>query len=260
MYRIPIYDFCIPLRVLAHSASFISIWLIIITSAERTVAVCLPLKVQTIFSKARCKTIILVTCLSFLGLSSTLAVCIHHSRCRPYYCDIRGERNGKCYVYHNYIFPWFTSIFGSWLPSLLGMTLNLIIIKALYKAAQSRKTITSQSSLTKRRESFVRLEQIDMDKDKINSRNNFAKRSWPSKKSFKFTMNDNTALVNNQSKEKQITIMLLTISFSFILLTLPYAIFELLRKLDVGFRILKSRYAMRVCMMFVDVSLRNDWL
>jgi len=97
-----------------------------------------------------------------------------------------------------------------------------------------------------------------MDKDKINSRNNFAKRSWPSKKSFKFTMNDNTALVNNQSKEKQITIMLLTISFSFILLTLPYAIFELLRKLDVGFRILKSRYAMRVCMMFVDVSLRKD--
>ena len=58
------------------------------------------------------------------------------------------------------------------------------------------------------------------------------------------TKGSTTALNNKQTaqKEKQITIMLLTLSLTFIILTLPYSIFELLRKLDLLKYILTDRY------------------
>ena len=250
MYRVAIYDSCILINVIPQAASFISIWLIIILSAERTVAVISPFKVQSIFSKVRCKATILFTCFIFMGLSSTMSLCIRHSKCKPHYCEIKGIQNGLCFNYYNYVFPWFKSIFGSWIPSLVGITLNLIIIKELYKAAHSRKSIISQSSF-KRNEFFVRLES---EREKLKQNSHFSKYSFQSKKSFKMSSNENNFITSCPSKERQITIMLLTISFSFILLTLPYALFELLRKLGVGFKILKSRTFMRVCMMLIDVS------
>ena len=255
IYRVPIYDLCIFIQVIPQAASLISIWLIIITSAERTVAVTFPLKVQIIFSKIRCKTIMLFMIIFFIGLSSTTSICIHHSKQQPYYCQIRGDLNGTCFYYYTYVFPWFKSIFGSWVPSLLGITLNLVIIRALYKAANSRKNITTKSSL-QRKGSFIELENLE--NRRLSAKKSLS-RSTKSTRSVR-SLPEPSLATTNQSKEKQITIMLLTISLSFIILTLPYAIFELLRKLGVGFKILKSRTFMRVCMMLIDINHATNFI
>lgn len=100
LYRISIYNLCILIQVIPQAATFISVWLIIITSAERTVAVLVPLKVAIIFSKKRCQIIICAMISFFILLSSSTSLCIHYSKKQPYYCQIRGDQNGTCFLLH----------------------------------------------------------------------------------------------------------------------------------------------------------------
>jgi hypothetical protein len=143
IYRMPIYNFCIIIQVIPQAASFISVWLIVITSAERTCAVLTPLKVAYLFSKKHCKVIMSLMFAFFITLSGTTSVCIHYSKAQPYYCQIRGNKEGKCFIYYTYIFPWLKSAFGSWIPSIIGIVLNLVIICELYKASNARRAITN---------------------------------------------------------------------------------------------------------------------
>jgi hypothetical protein len=143
IYRMPIYNFCILIQVIPQAASFISVWLIVITSAERTCAVLTPLKVAYLFSKKNCKVIMALMFAFFITLSGTTSVCIHYSRTQPYYCQIRGSKEGRCFVYYTYVFPWLKSAFGSWIPSVIGIVLNLVIIFELYKASNARRDITN---------------------------------------------------------------------------------------------------------------------
>ena len=311
IYRVPIYDLCILIQVIPQAATFISVWLIIITSAERAAAVLVPLKVAFIFSRARCKLIIGMMILAFLVLSSSLSICINHSPNQPYYCQIRGNKNGKCFYYYTYVFPWIKSAFGSWLPSLLGISLNLVIIFELYKASNARKIISSsyRSSLRTNKEArknsvksnftnkslrgsiithrkgsnlspntlneknFFRQDTLDMTDEhspkeknrKPSELSEFSlrnkKRSLsPLKNDFYTNTQSNLVAQIYHPKEKQITIMLLTISLSFILLTLPYSAFELLRKLNVDYKWLKNRNVMRAFMLLIDINHATNFI
>ena len=68
IYHIPVYDFCILIYIIIpQAASFISVWLIMITTAERTAAVVFP-KVSFIFSKRRCKVMIFCMIVFFVSV------------------------------------------------------------------------------------------------------------------------------------------------------------------------------------------------
>lgn len=57
-----------------------------------------------------------------------------------------------------------------------------------------------------------------------------------------------------KSSQKQITVMLMTISISFVLLSFPYSAFELMRKLDlVQFAWLRTRQANRLVLLLLDI-------
>ncbi|CAF0870284.1 unnamed protein product [Brachionus calyciflorus] len=284
LYRVSIYNFCVLIQVIPQAASFISVWLIIITSTERTAAVLIPLKVASLFSHKRSKIIILIMIIFFLCLSSTISVCIEYSETQPYYCKIKGNQNGTCFKYYTYIFPWFRSALGSWIPSVIGLCLNLIIINCLYKASHNRKNITYQMvpvrKFKNRNNSFT--ENFLMNKTRpcvsmecdsknvslkrnslvsvISNGGSLSERSESCQKLSSRVHSYRTPQTSCQSKERQITIMLMTISISFFILTLPYSTFELLRKLGFKSKWLKSRNLLRLVMLLIDINHATNFI
>ncbi|RMZ98922.1 growth hormone secretagogue receptor type 1 [Brachionus plicatilis] len=214
LYRIAIYNFCILNQIVAQAASFISVWLILATSAERTAAVIFPLKVTHIFSRKRSKKIILGLVLIFVFISSTVSFCIEYSRAQPHYCQIKGSLNGTCFKYYTLIFPWFRSALGSWIPSVLGFIFSLIIIKALSNASIVRKSITNQmySNESSRLFKLEEFKLLLMKKNHSYNSSYTADGSLASKRSSSWRTL--SSLYSIQLKERQISIMLLTISIS----------------------------------------------
>ena len=190
IYKVKVYYGCIFIQyVLPETTAMISYWLIIIISFERCCAVLYPLQVAAIFSRKRCYIIISSMILLFIIIPNTQSICLTYSKNKPYYCDIKGDKNGTCFNYIKNIYPSIRSAIMSWIPSVLGVALNTIIIVSLFKSSKKRAEICMRV------------------KNTINKN-----------KKFHFL------------KENQITITLCIISVSFVVLTLPFSVFELLRK------------------------------
>ena len=256
LYRVSIYNLCILIQVVPQAASFISVWLIIITSAERMIAVLRPLKVGIIFSKKRCQSIIILMILFFFALSSSLSICISYSIQQPYYCQIKGSQNGTCFQYYTYVFPWIKSSLGSWMPSILGICFNLVIICELYRASRERETITNAKS--KINNSNHNHNHNGVSSNLLQVQSNLV--STKSRSNLDLSKQNGGGGGGGHKKEKQITIMLLTISISFIVFTLPYSTYELLRKLGVKFTWLKNRNVMRACMLLMDLNHSTNFI
>lgn len=305
LYRIPVYNVCILVRIVPETAAFISYWLIITTTAERSVAVWYPLKVTEIFSRRRCFIIIIILVSFFVLLSSTQAFCLQYYAKKPYYCIIKGDENGTCQIYINHVYPWIKSAFMSWLPSIAGIFLNSIIIISLSIATKQRKSLnedvlssnfamTTYKTVNNRRSQSqspsVAVTPLLKQKAKSNNEspskmNNSSKRSffrklccWRTKKTNSLLKHDscnninsgrsnsrtslstnqmafncakaaNLVSLNSHCKDRQITIMLCTISVTFVVFTVPYATFELLRRFNESLRV---RELQRAFVFFVD--------
>jgi hypothetical protein len=295
LYHVPVYNFCILLQTISQTASYSSIWLIILTSIERLCAVLFPLDVATVFTRNRCHFIIVAMITFFFLLSNTLSICINYSPFYPYYCQIKGQPNGPCYKYYNLVYPWIRSTLSSWLPSVLGIVLNALIINALYKSNQlecignnMRSSIELEKSVKNRSSALIKIplsmpasmltslasvnKSPSNNSIELNESTNINKLAMPSKaisaslpainkhlrrKSIRkrASFDERTLIYKHKMREaRQITFMLLSISIVFVILTLPYSIFELLRKLNVSFRFLKSRTYLRACLFLIDLN------
>lgn len=90
VHRLPIYSACIVIQnVLPHTTLFVSVWLIIITSLERAIAVLYPFRVAILFSHTRCKCLIAAICIFFFALSNSTTPCLEYNLDKPYYCQIK---------------------------------------------------------------------------------------------------------------------------------------------------------------------------
>jgi hypothetical protein len=295
LYRIHIYNLCVLFQIVAQSALFVSVWLIVITSIERAIAVLYPIKAVFIFRRIRCKLMILFIIIFFLLISSTLAFCISYSPLQPYYCRINGNKDGACFRYYTYVFPWFKSLLGSWLPSAFIIIINSLIIKALYTASSNRNSnlltrrsissirnscqlfskrsrgssmpilLSSKVNMSSRKRGVKLVKFVsnlnDSDSNKINFTNdecddNTVKlkqaEQYPNQVTYSFRKRRRSLKFN--SKETQITCMLLTSSLVFVLLTFPYSAFELMRKFEIDLKILKNRMVLRFTMFLIDLN------
>ena len=194
-----------------------------ITTAERTAAVVFPLEVSVIFSKRRCKVMIFCMIVFFLVLTSTGGFCSHHDIKKPYLCAVKGGSGSNYEFYFNSVYQLMKSVFGSWFPSLLGIGLNIAIIFFLYKASNERKNITTRYSAPNINE----LKHLTENMTSFSCENHNKSSLRSNKRNTLQTIN----IPSTNSKERQITIMLLTISISFVILTMPYSLYELVRKL-----------------------------
>ena len=122
IYHINVYDFCIPLFIIIpQAANFISIWIVLIMTAERTITVIYPFSCKKIFSRKICKITIWCTVLFFSMLTSTAGLCSHHDKNKPYTCIIKNGIGSYYEFYFHSVYQVIKTVFGSWLPSLISL-------------------------------------------------------------------------------------------------------------------------------------------
>ena len=212
IYKVKVYYFCILIQnVIPDVTALTSYWLILIITFERFVAVSNPLEVRIIFSKKRSKFIIASTIVFFAILTNNQVFCLKYGEMQPQFCLIKGLQNETCFYYLRTVYPWIKSALVCWIPSLIGIILNSLIILKLYKASKLREKMSRQ------------------------------KKRLESSAGVKFF------------KENQITIMLCTISISSVILTLPFSVFELLRKMNVNMKSINVRVAQRAVLLPLDI-------
>ena len=237
IYRIKIYSACIYIQyVVPQTIAWLVYWLIVVVTIERYIAVSKPFDVVALMSKKRCKFIILGLLIFFTALS-TQAICLKSDPKRPHYCTldtfILYKNTTKsvdiCSIYMKSVFPWIKSALMSWIPWLPALIFNILILVSLSKSKKLRnKIITIPNSRNGRNlESMKCTEMSSLHGGRpINSSINGENKKTNIISRLKF--------YRQELKEKQITITLCTISFTFILFTAPFAIIELMRKISLS--------------------------
>lgn len=176
-------------------------------------AVVYPLRVSYIFSRKRCLLIIGVL-FAYFGSTSTF----FHFGCitfnpEKHYCRLANDIEHHCHTLFK-VFVFYNAAVASWIPSILGIIFNLLIITTIYRAHNDRKKM------------MLQVDSSDMP----DTADRAVKRSLKQRKSL-----------SGRSKEKQITLLLLALSLKFVILTLPFSVFELFRRLDLIKYIVNSR-------------------
>ncbi len=169
-----------------------------------------PLNVASIFSRRRCLLIITLFFSVFLTVSSSFQTLCTDFNPHKRHCQISGGLNGTCFKLHT-LHLFYRSIVSTWLPIIISMVLNLLIVVKLYKASRKRRRLT------------VRKNEMNVES------------------SMRQLLTSTSSSCKSQ-KEKQITIMLVTLSLTFIVLTLPYSVYEIFRKAGVIGNILTRRW------------------
>ena len=257
IYRIQLEHLCVFIQIISSCAFFISIWLIVLASFERAIAVVLPLSVNKIFSRTKSINFILSINLFFIFISISISLCIESLPGKTYYCKIKGNETGKCYFYYNYVFPLIRSVLGSWIPGIILFVLNILIIFSLYRSSKFRKNCYYKYKMNK-----IESQQYQS----ILSIHVFGKKKDLNYKSIVETSHEKILKIDmkkrlhQKPKERQITIMLLSISISFFVLTFPYATYEILRKFDFDFKFLKNRLFLRACMFLIDLNHASNFI
>jgi hypothetical protein len=219
--KIPIYSACIITQnVLPQIVAWQVYWLIVVVTIERYIAVAKPLEVSILMSKKRCKTIIITLFIIFTILSSTQGVCLKYNEKRPHYCALKEmivfknstDQVDICMIYMKHVFPYIKSALMSWIPALI---FNILILISLKKSKKLRDGITVSNGIKRNQNMSPKTSKNDNLQLNMNKKGNIINRL----KAYK-----------QELKEKQITITLCTISFTFILFTAPFTIFEVIRK------------------------------
>ena len=173
-----------------------------------------------------------------------------------YYLKIKGNTNGTCFHYVTFIYPWIKSAFASWIPSILGICLNVVIANSLYEASRTRQNILTEimplnNRLNLENNSRVLVETKKQCTNQVKS--SVIHDEMNSTKKISTSS-------NCYSKERQITIMLMAISISFMVLSFPYSAFELLRKLNGNIKFLKNRELNRFVLLLMDITHATNFI
>ena len=164
--------------VIGYTVSDFSVWLIIAVTTERFIVVCHPLKANAMCNTPRARKVILALLLVMfcINLHFFWTVKIRNFR-------HKGEVIPQCTAAEQYdwlvneVWPWVDAFIYSFLPFLVIMMLNVLIIRQVVKARRSRSHLAEMRSYEQRRPSH--------------------------------------------EGSTRLTVMLLTISFAFLLTTLP---------------------------------------
>jgi hypothetical protein len=141
-------------------------------------------------------------------------VCLKSLPKTPYFCGIKGDYDGPCRYYINSIYPGIRSALISWIPSILAIFLNVFIIKALAKARIQRKEMANL--LPRSKKCFE--ENVLMPTSSSITKVLSSSREASAKYSIRTDRGSIKKKVSNLSQERQITIMLCTISLTFVVI------------------------------------------
>lgn len=142
---------CKFLALLFYTVSDVSVWLVCMMSADRCIAVTRPLHASSICTvrRARVCACILVLCILLINVQFLFT---HHL-----------SSENECTYHENYeffsrhIWPWIDAAVYSVLPFILLLTMNLIIVHALFQARHSTTNLQIYQSQEVRRKSKLSL-------------------------------------------------------------------------------------------------------
>ena len=134
--------------MLLYISSDYSVWLIIAVTVERYIVVCHPLKASSLCNNSRAKKVI------FLILFLTFAINVHFLWTIEIHYESLGnnQTKGKCLgtrdheVLVDQIWPWVDAVLYSFLPFVVIMVLNILIIRQVLAAHRGREELQSGSS------------------------------------------------------------------------------------------------------------------
>ncbi|KAL8616319.1 hypothetical protein ACOMHN_056262 [Nucella lapillus] len=188
-----------------YMTSDLSVWLIIAVTVERYIVVCFPLRASTMINTARAKKVIgfLVLLMFTVNLHFFWTVEIVE---RP----VDGQNVGNCEATPQYdtlvdtVWPWVDACIYSFVPFIFIIVLNILIIREVIKARNTRQRLLNtpehhyHQQVTPRR----------FHSQAVHSRNGGGGVV-------------NCRRTSGAGEGTKLTIMLLTVSFTFLLTTLP---------------------------------------
>ena len=132
--------FCKAVRTLTFFASSSSSWITVAVTAERCIAVCYPLKASTLCTRKKAGVIITVV------TTAAVSFCMQN-----FWYSIYDPIQGICTFNERYmhileIIVWVATVFGIYIPMASILVLNIVIAKALKKAAISRRQMMSDAA------------------------------------------------------------------------------------------------------------------
>ncbi|CAF1184033.1 unnamed protein product [Rotaria sp. Silwood1] len=179
---------CKFLFLMVNAVNYTTVWLIAAMNADKFLAVCLPLRVSDLLSRKKAYAVVIAVI-----ISSMLVASVHASRTvlkNNSYCWLKTSQDEKLVFILD-------AFFWCFIPFIVISILNAAIFVALLRARREASQLQESTRVIVQ----------------------------TSKNQFVSSVNSRTRV---QSQNLQITIMLITISISFFVLTLPNAIYYLL--------------------------------
>lgn len=283
MYKLKIYNLCILIHfILPQALAWLIHWLIVILIMQRCIAVLKPMQVNILFSKKRCRIIMFSMITFFIALSCTQAFCLEYNKKSPQFCVLKYTQikilisnnstkkistfstDDMCGLYMNVVFLWLKISLMSFAPCTLSTIFNIIMIKSLIKSNRFRRKHSSlffkETPSINKKNSLILIEQQQPKKQQLI----YKQAKSIVKQQDELGNNINIKLksishdyVNTLEKnERQITITLFLISVTFILFTMPFTIYEIIRKTESLYlkykHILKYRHLHRFVHFLLD--------
>ncbi|CAF0907788.1 unnamed protein product [Didymodactylos carnosus] len=215
---------CKFLFLMVNAVNYTTVWLIAAMNADKLLAVCMPLRVSDLLSRKKAYGVV-----GFVIICSMLVASVHASRTtlkNNSYCWLKTPQDEKL-VFILDAFVW------CFVPFVVISILNAAIFFALLKARREashlvESTCSTSFMLRPNSSSPPSLPKFNVTKERVSS--NFLRTSNQSIITNPTTPNMNVlnSRARIQSQNLQITIMLITISICFFVLTLPNAIYYLL--------------------------------
>ena len=216
---------CKIFSVVLYTTFDFSVWLVVIMTIERFIAVTFPLKSMYFCTvkKAKVATLIL-TCILFAINSHFL---ITHSTVYDKNGTLGCDSANETFNYFiKHIWPWIDASKYAFVPFLTILIFNVLIIYNLFIAAKSIKNLSSNH-------------QLQINHVTSNTQN--------------LTNHGSTNSQSNSSNNRRLTVMLLVVSITFCILSTPVVVLQVLERAAPGPNY-QTFYSICLCLQYINHS------
>lgn len=223
---------CKAFSVILYTTMDFSVWMVVIMTIERFIAVSFPLKSMYVCTvkKAKLATLVLVILLFTINSQFLLT---HSLTIRS---DLNSteqgcqSRSGKYDFFMNKLWPWIDASKYSFVPLLTIIVFNVLIISNMIKASSSRKKLAQTYATPKAYTKSVN----QNNHVNLSPNNGLYTSTTPHASSTSQISPGTSSSSSSSSNNRRLTVMLLSVSITFCILSIPLVLLQILEKAEIG--------------------------